>query len=195
MVGPRRIGPPGLCTLPVPFAKRSLLQRRLSQNGPEIFPLLPQFRQERDEARILSKVIQIGIPFEQRVAGKAIVSRRLQPFDRLLRFVHNRISAGDVISSVMKMCEPLPFSMALLILRSSVFSAPARAASDCSAALLSISWLIISSRCSSKHLTVIDQRAASEQRNVALSVSYPFLDRRQSRLVRQSAPRRLSPAI
>ena len=60
---------------------RGLLQRHLSQNGPVILPLLPQLRHQRDEAGILSKVIQIAIPLEQRVAREPVLSRRRQPLD------------------------------------------------------------------------------------------------------------------
>jgi hypothetical protein len=49
-----------------------------------MLPLLPLLRQERDKAGILSKVIQIGIPLEQRIAREAVVSRHLQPLDCLL---------------------------------------------------------------------------------------------------------------
>src|SRR5882724_4556890 len=80
---------------------------RGSQNGPVILPLLPLFHQERDEAGILSKVIQIGISLEQRVAREAIVSRHLQPLDCLLRFIHERVSTGDVIGRMMEVTKSL----------------------------------------------------------------------------------------
>jgi hypothetical protein len=88
---------------------RSLLQRHLLQNRLVILPLLPLFRQECGEAGILSKVIQIGIPLEQRVAREAVVSRHLQPLDSLLRFIHERISTGDVIGRMMEVTLRLLF--------------------------------------------------------------------------------------
>ena len=59
--------------------------------------MLPLLRQERDEAGILSKVIQIGITLEQRLAREPVLSRHPQPLDCLLRFFHERKSTGDVI--------------------------------------------------------------------------------------------------
>jgi hypothetical protein len=77
------------------------------QNGPVILPLLPLFCQERDEAGILSKVIQIGIRLEQRITRQAVPSRHLQPLDRLLGFIHERISTGDVIGRMMEVAKTL----------------------------------------------------------------------------------------
>src|SRR5687767_6590534 len=75
------------------------------QNGLVILPLLFLFRQECSEAGILSKVIQIGIPLEQRVARESVLGRRLQPLDCLLGFIHERISTRDVVGSMMKVTK------------------------------------------------------------------------------------------
>ena len=72
-----------------------------------MFPLLLLLRQESNEPGILPQIIQVRVAFKQRIAGKAIVGRRLQPFDRLLRFVHQRIGARNIIGRVMKVPESL----------------------------------------------------------------------------------------
>ena len=65
---------------------------------------------EGDEAGILSKVIQIGILLEQRIAREAIICRHVQPLDCLFTFIHERVSTGDVIGGMMEVSKALsPF--------------------------------------------------------------------------------------
>ena len=92
-----------------------------SQNAQVILPLLALRCQERDEASILSQVIQIGVFLEHRVAWESVISRRLQPLNYLLRFIHERISTGDLIGRVVEVTKPLSlfYSRLYLLLRQS----------------------------------------------------------------------------
>lgn len=52
-----------------------------------------------------AETVKIMIVLKQRITGEAIVGGVLQPFYRLLRFVHQRISRSYVVGSVMKVPE------------------------------------------------------------------------------------------
>ena len=74
-----------------------------------ILPLLLLLRQERYEPGILPQVIEVPVCLEQRKTRKAIIGGRLQPLDCLLRFIHQRVGARNVIGRVVKVTEPFSF--------------------------------------------------------------------------------------
>src|SRR5262245_8563295 len=87
--------------------------RSRSQDSSVPLPLLFQLSHPLYESRIFPEMVQIGIIFKQRMTGKTVIRRRLQPIDGLLSLFHHRISASDVISGMVKVAEALsPFHRA-----------------------------------------------------------------------------------
>ncbi len=78
-----------------------------------MFQLLHEF----DERCILSKVIQIVVGGEKRIAGETIVRRGCEPFCSLFRLMAESEGGGNVISGVVKVAEALALFNSQLDLR------------------------------------------------------------------------------
>ena len=68
-------------------------------------PLQFQLCQEIRKSLIAAEVVEIGVPFEQRIAREAVSRRGFEPFDRLGVPVHTGVRVRDVVCRMMKMSE------------------------------------------------------------------------------------------
>ena len=101
-----------------------------SQPRSVVLPLLFQLRYQGNEAWVLSEVIQIRIIFKHGITRKAVVCRRLEPVKCRFSLFHQRVSAGNIIGSVMKVTESLPFFYCFSDLPSALVLSPMEAANS-----------------------------------------------------------------
>src|SRR5262245_36637508 len=73
------------------------------------FPLGVEPGHQCSETWMGSEMIEIGITGKQRVTWEAIIGCRLEPLHGRLGLLHYRISAGNVIGSMVKVSETFPF--------------------------------------------------------------------------------------
>ena len=80
----------------------------IGRGSEALTPLLPirfQPRHERDEPRVIAKVVQLSVVREQRIAGEAVIRGVLEPLNRFRAFAEQRIRGRNVIGSVVKVAE------------------------------------------------------------------------------------------
>src|SRR5450631_1546808 len=67
-----------------------------------MLPLLLLLRHKCNKARVLSQVIQLGVALEKWIIREALIGGDLQPFYRLLWFIHKSVGGSNVVRRVMK---------------------------------------------------------------------------------------------
>ena len=84
-------------------AQRSRIARRPgSECRAERLPLLLLLLQEIRKAGVAAKLVQVGVPLEERKAGEPFFRRARQPGPRLINVAEERMGRGDRVLRVME---------------------------------------------------------------------------------------------